>query len=297
MKDRLHVIPLALALTALAGIAGARPQDQAPRPSLGQYNLGKGGVALDGRDPVAYFPEGGGKARRGDERLTATYRGVVYRFANEENRAAFVACPERYEPAYGGWCAWAMAAGEGDKVDVDPSSFLIEEGRLLLFYDGLFADTRKKWLRKGGEALHPTADANWSRISGEPAPRELSQFDLDAGLALQGHDPVAYVSQGAAVRGEATIACKHDGITYRFATEANKQAFLRDPARYEPRYGGWCAYAMAKGEKVGADPRVFLAADGRLLLFQSAAARDAWSEAPAALAEKADSGWAALQRR
>jgi hypothetical protein len=59
---------------------------------------------------------------------------------------------------------------EGDKVEVDPTSFLIEEGRLLVFYDALFADTRKQWLKKGGASLRPKADAAWKKIVEPPRP-------------------------------------------------------------------------------------------------------------------------------
>lgn len=87
-------------------------------------NLGKGGLALQGYDPVAYFPEGGGEPKPGKAGLTVTRHGVTYRFASEAHRELFLENPARYEPAFGGWCAYAMA--EGDKVEIDPTSFLIE---------------------------------------------------------------------------------------------------------------------------------------------------------------------------
>ena len=88
--------------------------------------------------------------------------------ASEANRERFKAAPARYEPAYGGWCAWAMV--DGSKVEVDPKSFLVEEGRLFVFYDGFLADTRKKWLKKGGAELRPKADAAWRKIVEPPRP-------------------------------------------------------------------------------------------------------------------------------
>lgn len=123
------------------------------------WNVDGKRLALEGYDPVAYFPEGGGSPRKGDAKLELDLEGVRYRFAREEHRAWFQAEPERYRPKYGGWCAYAMA--DGDRVEVDPKSFLIENGALLVFYDGLFADTRAKWRPRASE-LRPKADRNWT---------------------------------------------------------------------------------------------------------------------------------------
>lgn len=121
-------------------------------------------LAMQGWDPVACFPEGGGKAAKGSPKLSAAHGGVTYRFATDANRTLFLADPWRYEPAYGGWCAYAMA--DGEKVEVDPESFRILDGRLFLFYDGFFGDTRAKWL-KDEAGLLKKADAAWPKRSGE----------------------------------------------------------------------------------------------------------------------------------
>lgn len=143
------------------------------------WNLaGTSHLALSGYDPVAYFPEGGGKPAKGAQSISLVHGGVLYRFATEANKAAFESNPARYEPAYGGWCAWAMK--QGDKVEVDPESFVIQDNRLLLFYNGVFADTRSKWLKGDATAEAAAADASWLKISGE-APRPTSlQARLDA---------------------------------------------------------------------------------------------------------------------
>ena len=149
----------------------------ADRPALAHYDLGKKGLALGGYDPVAYFPEHGGKATKGSKKITARHRGVLYRFSSEANRKAFLADPARFEPAYGGWCAWAMADGKGSKTEADPESFTLEGGRLYVFYDGFWGDTRKSWNKAGGAPkLASRSDANWKRISGEsrPAPAKKS---------------------------------------------------------------------------------------------------------------------------
>lgn len=145
----------------------AIPEGQRDRPDLDQLLLGPGGLALEGYDPLSYFPEFGGEPKLGDKRWALCHRGVVYRFASEEHRSAFRAAPERFEPAYGGWCAYAMA--DGDKVEVDPKSFLVQDGRLLLFYDGLLGNTRKQWLSGDVAAQAQRADGRWKALIDAPA--------------------------------------------------------------------------------------------------------------------------------
>src|SRR3954469_10666663 len=83
-------------------------------------------------------------------------------------------------------------------------------------------------------------------------------FNLDNKLAIQGYDPVAYFKQNSAVKGSKELATWYQGATYYFSSAANKEEFKKNPAIYEPQYGGWCAYAMgAKGEKVAIDPKTF----------------------------------------
>jgi YHS domain-containing protein len=159
---------LVLAFCASAALDASAPaapvarvqQQETPRP-LEHFNLGKDRLALQGYDPVAYFPAGGGKPRQGLATLVATHRGVTYRFATEAHRALFLADPARYEPQYGGWCAYAMA--DGDKVSIDPESFLVTDGELHLFFKSWYADTRSKW-RKDEKALATKADAAWKRL-------------------------------------------------------------------------------------------------------------------------------------
>ena len=146
----------------------------ADRPALKDYRVDKSGLAIKGYDPVAYFPTYGGKATKGSKKITAKHRGVTYRFASERNKKAFLAAPERFEPTYGGWCAWAMADGKGSKTKPHPKSFTIEDGRLYLFYDGFFGNTRKSWKKKGSAPkLAAKADTNWKRISGEKPPKPV----------------------------------------------------------------------------------------------------------------------------
>jgi YHS domain-containing protein len=122
------------------------------------FNLEKG-LAVQGYDVVAYFS---GKPVKGNASLAAVYQGVRYHFANEANKETFKKNAAKYEPQYGGWCAYAMGAN-GEKVEIDPETFKIVNGKLYLFYNKRFNNTLKTWNRDE-QSLKAKADANWSKL-------------------------------------------------------------------------------------------------------------------------------------
>lgn len=123
------------------------------------FNLEKG-LAIEGYDPVAYFRQG--KAVKGKKDFAVFTQGATYYFSSAENKELFKANPAKYEPEYGGWCAYAMGA-KGEKVQVDPETFKIVNGKLYLFYNQFFNNTLKDW-NKDESNLHAKADANWTKI-------------------------------------------------------------------------------------------------------------------------------------
>ena len=117
---------------------------------------------ISGYDPVAYFTDG--QPVKGSGYHVAQHDGVTYTFASKEHKRMFEANPGKYVPAYGGWCATAMAKGE--KVEIDPTNFKVTNGRLFLFYKAFYANAIKDW-NKAEAALTARADAHWKKISGE----------------------------------------------------------------------------------------------------------------------------------
>jgi hypothetical protein len=79
-----------------------------------------------------------------------------------ENKEAFKSNLVKYEPAYGGWCAFAMG-DNGEKVSVDPETFKIVNGKLYLFYNKYFTNTLTSW-NKDETNLKRKADANWPKL-------------------------------------------------------------------------------------------------------------------------------------
>jgi len=123
------------------------------------YNL-TDGIGIKGYDPVAYFTEN--KAVKGSREFAVSDEGITYYFSSAANKEEFKKNPSKYEPQYGGWCAYAMGK-DGTKVEVDPGTFKIINGKLFLFYNQFFNNTLKSW-NKDEANLHQHADANWQKI-------------------------------------------------------------------------------------------------------------------------------------
>jgi YHS domain-containing protein len=149
-------IVCSLLLTFLAiNLADAQSENAREK----NFNVKKN-LALEGYDPVSYFE---GKAIEGDEKFAVVHKGIKYYFSSATNAGKFKASPEKYEPAYGGWCAYAM--GEtGEKVKVDPETFKIINGKLYLFYNFWGNNTLDDW-NKNEKNLKEKGDANWKKIS------------------------------------------------------------------------------------------------------------------------------------
>ncbi|MBB94628.1 MAG: hypothetical protein CML68_08505 [Rhodobacteraceae bacterium] len=114
-------------------------------------------------------------------------------------------------------------------------------------------------------------------------------------LALHGADPVALSTLNAVAPGEATHTVVHDGVAYYFASEISAQTFQADPAAYMPRYGGFCAFAVALGKKLDGDPRYADIVDGKLYLFVNAAVFAKYKENPAGTIAKAEETWPTIK--
>lgn len=103
-------------------------------------------------------------------------------------------------------------------------------------------------------------------------------FNTDeAGVAIGGFDPVAYFN-GSATEGSTSVTAVHEGVTYQFVNEDNRNQFMSDPARYAPQYGGHCATAMSEGKLFEVDPTNFKVSDDRLFLFYRGEAGDTLPE-------------------
>ncbi|WP_343716101.1 YHS domain-containing (seleno)protein [Inquilinus sp.] len=145
-----------LALAALAFIAplAARAQDaQHPVNTLGAPAEN---VAIRGYDPVAYFREG--KPHQGSPDFTVQHDGATWWFASAEDKALFQADPEKYMPAFGGFCAYGTSRGY--LVKIEPEAWSIVDGKLYLNYDLGVRDT---WA-KDPKGYIAKANGNWPKL-------------------------------------------------------------------------------------------------------------------------------------
>lgn len=119
----------------------------------------EGGIAVRGTDVVAYATQG--RPVAGSAAFAHTWRGATWRFATAAHRDAFAADPERFAPAYGGFCAYAVS--EGYTAPIDPAAWRIVDGRLFLNYD---RSVQRRWERDiPGRVAR--ADANWPRLAAQ----------------------------------------------------------------------------------------------------------------------------------
>jgi YHS domain-containing protein len=121
----------------------------------------------------------------------------------------------------------------------------------------------------------------------------MGAMNLDpTGLALKGHDPVAYLTEAKAIAGSSEFIATHNGATYRFKSPENREKFLKEPARFEAQFGGFCAMAAAQGEKADIDPKAFTIIDGKLYLNKSLDAQAKFMSDREAMLKQAHASWA-----
>jgi len=115
---------------------------QNPETRIEHFNLEENKVALSGYDPLTYFIN---NPHKGFEKYAYSYKGVTYHFISEKSREIFSKNPEKYEPQYGGWGAYALTKDKPDLMEVDPKTYKIKDGKLYLFYNNWGINMKKKW--------------------------------------------------------------------------------------------------------------------------------------------------------
>lgn len=121
--------------------------------------------------------------------------------------------------------------------------------------------------------------------------------DEHADAAIGGYDPVAYQTQGKAVRGSGMFTARHAGQTYLFASADHQKRFQQTPDKYVPAYGGWCAYGVSVGKKFHTDPTVFAVVNGKTYLNLNKDIQKKWDVDRAASIKKADQHWKKIRKK
>ena len=116
------------------------------------------------------------------------------------------------------------------------------------------------------------------------------------GFAIKGYDPVAYFTDNRAVLGSDAFTAQYNGATFKFASADHRDAFVANPAKYAPQYGGFCAYGVAVDHKAVTDPEAFTIVDGKLYLNYSKAVQDKWRLDIPGHITKADENWPSVSQ-
>lgn len=122
-----------------------------------------------------------------------------------------------------------------------------------------------------------------------------SLLNLDkSGVAIQGYDPVAFFTDNKPVLGKPELPVRHNGAIYYFASKEHRDLFKANPAKYEPAFGGYCAYGVSRNKLVEIDVEAFQIVDGRLLLQYSKGVRNDFNKDTQGNLTKAEANWPGL---
>lgn len=279
------ILIAALFVTAAAPAPAQR--DSAGHADVAPYTVNLG---LAGYSPVSYLQNK--RAEPGSPRFSAEHEGVTYFFTSNRQRETFLADPERYLPAYGGYCAFGCSVDS--KFIPDPTSFKVIGGRTHLFLNNDEVDAQELWNDANFTEVKAKADDYWASQSESRA--YIGGRNVPAsGVGLEGYSPVSYFTVGRPEKGDPRFAVEHNGVTYHLASQEQVALFNENPDRYEPQCGGWCAFGMSVEDKFPVDPTKFTIVDDRLYLFlnnDDINAFELWRQGDdAGLVRKAQSHW------
>lgn len=113
----------------------------------------------------------------------------------------------------------------------------------------------------------------------------------NAGIAIDGHDPVAYFTMNKALRGDKAITAEHGGATYHFVSQEHRTLFVTNPTKYVPQYGGYCAYGASQGYNAPVEADKFTVVDGKLYLNYNGRVQSTWRKDTADYITQADAYW------
>ena len=127
--------------------------------------------------------------------------------------------------------------------------------------------------------------------AGPSAASGAQDLYVEDGIALAGYDPVAYHTLSDAVKGSDQYTVEWQGALWHFLNQDHADLFAAEPEKYQPRYGGFCAFGVAKGYRMTPDMTAWEIHDGQLYLYYDAETSDAFAEDRPAKTEKADENW------
>jgi YHS domain-containing protein len=168
------------------------------------------------------------------------------------------------------------------------------DGRLILQHN------QKAWdlWHKDAAGNLAKADANWPGLVARNGTPAAALINVDeSGLALEGYDPTAYFLDGKPRKGSPEISRTYQGATYRFVDNDHKNAFEREPARFVPKFGGFCGYAASINKISPVNPEIWQLVDGHLVLQHTPKAFELFNKDVAGNNARAEANWPGLSHR
>jgi len=117
----------------------------------------------------------------------------------------------------------------------------------------------------------------------------------ESSRAIKGYDPVAYFREGKPVKGDEALTYYWKEANWYFSTRENLDSFSRDPMKYAPQYGGYCAYGCSEGHKAPTDPAAWTIVDGKLYLNYNLEVKQKWLRNQEERIEQANKNWPVLK--
>lgn len=242
-------------------VSRAEDPEEKPQPALGGYCS------------VSY--QLSGKAVKGDAAHRSEFQGELYYFVSSEAKKTFDADPWKYLPQFGGLCTTSLGGSFGNRLPSDPSVFEVRNQKLYLFSSERAKrayDTRPDWFIKRAEVLFE-----------EPV--------------LGGICPVSYIQRNKAIPGHPVLKYNYKRQLYYFANRSAREAFVKDPQKFLPRYDRYCAEGVSRGKRYPADPTVFIVHEQRTYLFFDVEARIKFLINPYLMTAHADGQWKTLSKQ
>ncbi len=119
-------------------------------------------------------------------------------------------------------------------------------------------------------------------------------FSTEAG-AIQGYDPVAFFKESKPVLGLKEFSYSWNAATWYFSSKEDMDAFIADPVRYAPQFGGWCAYGTASGHKSPTQPETWTIVNDKLYFNYNPSVQKLWNKNQKGLIEQANKNWPAVK--
>jgi hypothetical protein len=117
-----------------------------------------------------------------------------------------------------------------------------------------------------------------------------------SGVAIKGYDPVAYFTQSKPVKGSPNFTHQWMGATWQFASAEDRDMFAKEPEKFAPKYGGYCAYGVSQGHTAPIDPEAWTIIEGKLYLNYSQGVKKTWSGDTNKYIDMAEKKWPELHK-